>query len=261
MTPYLTSSRFSEIKSIRHGFFTREGGVSQGDFATLNVGQDTGDSIEHVQENRRRIARSLGFDPKKLIMVDQTHSARVVVVNRPFEGTLPEADALITTTPGLLIGIMTADCVPVLLSTSNGGIVAAVHAGWRGSVGGVLENTLEKMKALAGSEVKDIKAALGPCIWQDTYEVSQEFYDNLRDASSFFKPGNRPYHWQFDLPGYVTHRLQQAGVQHICPSPANTYTDPVRFFSCRRKTILKEARFGNGLSGIGIVSQTNSKES
>lgn len=257
MAPYLTSSRLSGIKSIRHGFFTREGGASQGDFATLNVSQDTGDSIENVQENRRRIARSLGFDPKNLIMVSQIHSPKVVVVDRPFEGELPEADAVITTTPDLLLGVSTADCVPVLLSTSNGGVVAAVHAGWRGAMGGVLENTLDEMKTLAGSEAKDIKAALGPCIWQDTYEVSQEFYDNFRDVPSFFKPGNRPYHWQFDLPGYVTHCLQQAGVQHISPSPANTYTDPVRFFSCRRKTILKEARFGNGLSGIGIVSQTN----
>lgn len=257
MVPYLKSSHLSEIKSIRHGFFTREGGVSQGDFATLNVGQETGDTIECIQENRQRISESLGFNPKKLITVEQTHSAKVRVVDRPFERKLPKADALITTTPDLLIGVLTADCVPVLLSTPNGDMVAAVHAGWRGSMGGVLENTLDEMKALGGNEVKDIKAALGPCIWQDTYEVSQEFYDNLRDVPSFFKPGNRPHHWQFDLPGYVMHRLQQAGVQHISPSPANTYMDPVRFFSCRRKTILKEARFGNALSGIGIVSKTS----
>ena len=173
-----------------------------------------------------------------------------LVVDSPFEGKFPKADALITTTPGLLIGVLTADCVPVLLSTSSGDMVAAVHAGWRGSVAGILENTLDKMRALGA---KEIQAALGPCIWQDTYEVSQEFYDNLNKLPSFFKPGNRPQHWQFDLPGYVMYRLQQAGIQHISSSLANTYTDPVRFFSCRRKTILGEAKFGNSLSGIGII--------
>jgi polyphenol oxidase len=251
MVPYLQAPLLSNIKAIRHGFFTREGGVSKGDFATLNVGREVGDPYDCVQENRRRIAQSLGFDAEKLITVRQRHTARVIVVDRPFEGPLLEADALITMTPNLLIGVLTADCVPVLLATSTGDMVAAVHAGWRGAVGGILENTIEKMIALGG---KEIQAALGPCIWQDNYEISQEFYDNLKDAPSFFKPGSRPNHWQFDLPGYVMNRLHQAGVHHISPSLANTYTDPKRFFSCRRKTILGEAAFGNGLSAIGIVN-------
>lgn len=252
MVPYLQAPLLSNIKGIRHGFFTRQGGVSQGDFATLNVAREIGDPNDCVQENRRRIAQSLGIDEKKLITVRQRHTANVIVVDRPFEGELPEADALITTVPGLFIGVLTADCAPVLLATLKGDMVAAVHAGWRGAVEGILENTVEKMNSLGG---KDIQAALGPCIWQDNYEISQEFYDNLKDAPSFFKPGNRPTHWQFDLPGYVMHRLQQAGIHHISPSLANTYTDPVRFFSCRRKTILGEAAFGNGLSGIGIVNK------
>lgn len=252
MVPYLQASLLADIKGIKHGFFTRQGGVSQGDFATLNVGREVGDPDECVQENRRRISQTLGFDEKKLIIIRQRHTPNVMVVDRPFEGDLPEADALITTTPNLFIGVLTADCVPVLLATAKGDMVAAVHAGWRGAVGGVLENTLEKMKALGA---KEIQAALGPCIWQDNYEISQEFYDNLRNAPSFFKPGNRPNHWQFDLPGYVTHRLQQTGIEHISPSLANTYTDPARFFSCRRKTILGERAYGNGFSGIGIVNK------
>lgn len=252
MVPYLQATALSDIKGVKHGFFTRQGGVSQGDFATLNAGRDNGDPLECVQENRRRISQSLGFDEKKLIIVRQRHTANVTVVDRPFEEELPEADALITTTPGLFIGVLTADCVPVLLSTTKGDMVAAIHAGWRGAVEGILENTIEKMKALGA---KEIQAALGPCIWQDTYEVSQEFYDNLKDTTSFFKPGNRPDHWQFDLPGYVMYRLQQAGTHHVSPSLANTYADSARFFSCRRKTILGEAKFGNALSGIGVVAK------
>ncbi len=252
MVPYLQAAALSDIKGIRHGFFTRQGGVSQGDFATLNVGRENGDPLECVQENRRRISQSLGFDEKRLVIVRQRHTPNVVVVEQPFEGAPPEADALITTTPDLFIGVLTADCVPVLLSTTKGDMVAAIHAGWRGAVGGILENTVEQMKALGA---KEIQAALGPCIWQDTYEVSQEFYDNLKDVPSFFKIGNRPHHWQFDLPGYVMHRLQQTGIHPIAPSLANTYTDPARFFSCRRKTILGEAKFGNAFSGIGIVAK------
>ena len=252
MVPYLQASLLSNVKGIRHGFFTRQGGVSEGDFATLNVGREIGDPDDCVQENRRRISQSVGFDEQKLITIRQRHTPNVVIVDQPFEGALPEADALITTTPNLFIGVLTADCVPVLLTTSMGDMVAAVHAGWRGAVGGILENTIEKMTALGA---KEIQAALGPCIWQDNYEISQEFYDNLKDVPSFFKPGNRPHHWQFDLPGYVMHRLQQAGIHHISPSLANTYTDPNRFFSCRRKTILGEAQFGNALSGIGIVTK------
>lgn len=250
MVPYLQAPILSTIPGIRHGFFTRQGGVSQGIFAELNVARDKPDNPDHVQENRRRIAGSLGFDVNNLITVRQMHTPDVRVVDGPFEGDLPEADALITTTPGLLIGVLTADCVPVLLSTPAGDMVAAVHAGWRGATSGILEATIQQMNDLGGS---DVVAALGPCIWQESYEVSQEFYDNLAHVPTFFKTGHRPNHWQFDLPGYVISRLTQAGVRQITPSPANTYADPDCFFSCRRETILKEPNFGCALSGIGIV--------
>jgi len=251
MVPYLKAPLLSDIQGIRHGFFTRQGGVSQGDFASLNADLEKEAQRDHVQENRQRISAALGFDVKNLVTPYQNHSSKVLVVNRPFEGNPPEADALITTTPGLLIGVLTADCVPVLLSTPTGNMVAAVHAGWRGASSGILETTLQQMKGLGATE---IIAALGPCIWQDSYEVSQEFYDNLGDVPFLFKPGNRPHHWQFDLPGYVIYRLKEAGIHPIAPSPANTYTNPDRFFSFRRKTTLGEANFGNSLSGIGIVA-------
>lgn len=251
MASYLKASLLSDIQRIRHGFFTRQGGISEGDFASLNADPEKEGHRDHVQENRRRIATSLGFDVKKLVTVRQTHSSNVLVVDRPFEGPPPEADALVTTTPGLLIGVLTADCVPVLLSTPTGDMVAAVHAGWRGAASGIVETTIGKMKDIGAGE---IFAALGPCIWQNSYEVSQEFYDNLATVPFLFKPANRPHHWQFDLPGFVTHRLAEAGIQSIAPSPANTYADANRFFSFRRKTILGEANFGNSLSGIGILA-------
>ena len=249
MVPYLKASLLSNIQGVLHGFFTREGGVSQGDFQTLNAALEKGDTLEHVEENRRRICDSLGFEVRNLITVRQIHSSKVLVVNQPFSENLPEADALVTTTPGLLISVLTADCVPVLLSTSRGDIVAAVHAGWRGAMGGILEATVQQMKDLGGQE---IMAALGPCIWQDDYEVSQEFYENLSNELSFFKPGHRPLHWQFDLPGFVMKQLSLAGISQIMPALANTYGDADRFFSFRRKTILGEANFGCSLSGIGI---------
>lgn len=250
MIPSLKSPLLSQISSLQHGFFTREGGVSEGDYATLNAGREKGDNPKHVEENRRRISESLGFEVSHLVTVRQRHSATVVVVDRPFEGHPPEADGVITTTPGILVGVLTADCVPVLLSTPQGNVVAAVHAGWRGAVDGILETTIAQMKDLGAHE---IIAALGPCIWQDTYEVSQEFYEHLSETPSFFCPSPRPDHWQFDLPGYVMHRLKASGIDALDPSPANTYTDPMRFFSYRRKTILGEAQFGCSLSAIGIT--------
>jgi hypothetical protein len=252
MIPILYADNLAKLPSIKHGFFTRRGGVSEGIFAELNI-REKGDNPIHIQENRRRIAASLGFDSHNLVTVKQTHSANVFVVDKPIINGLPEADALITSTPGLLVGIMTADCVPILLSTTKGDMVAAVHAGWKGAVSGVIENTVQKMKDLGA---KDIMAALGPCIWQDNYEVSQEFYEQFAKdpsfAPSFFKTGARPQHWQFDLPGYVIDRLKHAGIQVIQPSLANTYTDPERFFSCRRATHLGEPTFGDAFSGIGI---------
>jgi hypothetical protein len=249
MVPYLTSAPLSAIPRLRHGFFTRQGGVSQGDFETLNVGRDKEDNPDHVAENRRRTVQALGFKSKNLITARQVHATEVLVVDAPFSGEIPEADGLITTTPGLIIGVLTADCVPILLSSTQGDIVGAVHAGWRGAVGGIVETAVVQMKALGAQE---IIAALGPCIWQASYEVSQEFYDNLSDSSFFFK-SNHVNHWQFDLPGYVIAQLKKAGVQKVTSSPADTFAEPHRFFSYRRKTLLGEKQFGSSLSGIGIL--------
>jgi polyphenol oxidase len=249
MVPYLQSMNLSNIPGVQHGFFTRKGGVSQGVFSELNI-REKGDRPEYIQENRRRIAAALGFEVSNMVTSRQIHSPSIMVVDRPFNGRLPEVDGLITTTPGLLIGIMTADCVPILFAASSGNIVAAVHAGWRGAISGIIEKTIQKMKDLGAH---DIIAALGPCIWQENYEVSQEFYDNLAHEPTFFKSGARPNHWQFDLPAYVMNKLKGAGVQNISPSLADTYADSERFFSCRRATHLGEPTFGDSFSGIGIL--------
>jgi YfiH family protein len=246
--PYLEASSLKNIP-VRHGFFTRQGGVSKGDFASLNVVYKKKDDSANVVENRRRIANSLGFSPHNLVTINQVHSTKVLMVDKPFWNEVPDGDALVTTTPGLLIGVYTADCVPVLLSTHDGRIVAAIHAGWRGAVNGILEATLKVMKHKGAD---DIIAALGPCIWQESYEISQEFYNNETIDRRFFNPGSRPNHWQFDLPGYVMSRLADSGIKIIQASPADTFTDATRFFSCRRKTLLNEADFGCSLSAIGI---------
>lgn len=250
MVPYLESSLLSPIQGIRHGFFTRQGGVSEGDCASLNADPQKDSQPDHAQENRRRISQSMGFDAKKLVTARQSHSSKVAVISGPTDGNPPDADGLVTKTPGLFVGVLTADCVPVLLSTPTGDIVAAVHAGWRGAVAGIIEAAAQQMKEMGASQ---IIAALGPCIWQDSYEVSQEFYDSLPNVPFLFKPSSRPHHWMFDLPGYVIYRLSEVGIEHISPSLANTYTDPSRFFSFRRKTILGEKNFGASLSGIGVM--------
>jgi YfiH family protein len=250
MTPYLTSAPLCDIPRLKHGFFTRQGGVSQGDFETLNAAHEKGDNPDHVNENRRRIAQALGFKTENLITPGQVHSTKVLVIDAPFSGEIPEADGLITTTPGLMIGVLSADCVPILLSSRQGDMVAVVHAGWRGAIQGIAEAAVEQMRSLGAGE---IIAALGPCIWQASYEVSQEFYDNIPDSSAFFFRSNHANHWQFDLPGYVATQLEKIGVQKITPSPADTFAEPHRFFSYRRKTLLGDEKFGCSLSGIGIL--------
>jgi len=183
---------------------------------------------------------------ERFIILDQIHSSDVVLVDRNFSGEKPKADALITQTPGLCIGVLTADCVPILLASKDGSVVAAVHAGWRGAVATIIENTLASMLSLGAS---DIVAALGPCIWQESYEISSEFYDQI-NAPSFFmrKPSGR---WHFDLPAYVKAKLLKAGVSHVAPSMANTYSDD-NFNSYRRVTHNPGQELKRNLSIIGI---------
>lgn len=252
MVVSLKSPLLDEISSINHAFTTRKGGVSTGIFSSLNAAMEKEDAPEHVLENRRRIARHVGGDPEQLITLRQTHSNKVIVANSAWNHVdRLEGDALVTTTPNLIIGVITADCVPILLADPAEGIIAAIHAGWKGATTGIIQNTIEEMLKL-GSDPVNIVAAIGPCIWQDSYEVDDEFYANLKSVPQFFNPSAKPKHWMFDLPGYVYSRLELAGIKHISPSPADTYTQEDLFFSNRRRTHRQEAYFGCSLSCIKL---------
>lgn len=254
MLPYFRSSLLEQIPYVRHGFFTRQGGLSSGFYATLNTGFEKGDDPEAVCENRRRVCEIFGLTPEKLGLVRQEHTDIVHVIEKPFlRQSIPAGDSLITETPDLLIGVQTADCVPVLLADKTKPLIASVHAGWRGAVGGIIKNTIKAMVA-KGSKPENIVAALGPCIWQESYEVSQDFFDNLKGNEQFFKTGVRPNCYQFDLPGYVISCLERLGLSDISPSFANTFADEQSFFSYRRKTLTNAAGFGNQISVICIKS-------
>jgi YfiH family protein len=237
-----------------HGFFTRRGGVSQGAYASLNCSLSSQDSRENVLENRSRVARSLDADPVRLLGLTQVHSADVVTATEAWAaGQGAKADAMVTDRPDLALGIVTADCAPVLFADATGGIVGAAHAGWRGAVAGVLEATLAAMTAL-GAPLGSITAAIGPCIAQPSYEVGPD----LRDAvlaraaadSAFFAPGQRPDRWQFDLAGYCAARLRAAGVRHVIVTRVDTLAEEDRFFSHRRRTLAKAGPIGHQISVI-----------
>lgn len=251
MIPLLKSPLLQKQQNLAHGFATRNGGVSQGSFHSLNITLN-GDNPENVQENRNRIARALGGTLSQLCMVHQIHGDNVITVETPWPlGTRPEADAMVTRVPGIILGIATADCVPVLLSDSQNRVIGAAHAGWRGATGALLPNTLDAMVTL-GAKIENITAALGPCIWQETYEVDSNFYQNLPSERDFFKPSLHAQHWMFDLPGYVIKKLKNLGITSIDPSPVNTFTNPEQFFSFRRKTLQQEPPCGCQLSAIQL---------
>jgi polyphenol oxidase len=252
MISLLKSSLLQQQPNLAHGFATRNGGVSQKSFHSLNVTLNHGDSPENVQENRSRITQALGGTLSQLCMVHQVHGKTVMTVENPWSlEKRPEADAMVTRIPGLILGIATADCVPVLFSDAQNGVIGAAHAGWRGATSGILENTLDAMKSL-GARVENITAALGPCIWQETYEVDAAFYQNLPNDQAFFQPSPRANHWMFDLPGYVIKRLKSLEIIRIDPSPANTFAHPDQFFSFRRKTLQQEPPCGCQLSVIQL---------
>jgi YfiH family protein len=252
MIPFIQSDALKQLVNIHHGFTTRQGGVSTGCFDSLNVAKNKGDFTAHVIENLRRIAVTFQVSPENLITLNQTHTNKVEIVDESWTSTtLKEADALVTRTPGKLLGVMTADCVPVLLTDPHNNVIAAVHAGWRGAVTGIIQNTIAAMVS-CGAESSLIQAAIGPCIWQSSYEVDQHFYKSLPQAADLFIPSNRPDHWLFDLPGFVKRTLSQEKITTITPSLYDTYRHPEMFFSCRRKTHLNEENFGCSLSVITL---------
>lgn len=242
------------LEGLRHGFFTRKGGASSGIFAGLNCGPGSSDLAEVVAINRARVAEAMGATPADLVTVHQVHSPDVVTVSAPHAGPAPQADALVTATPGLVLGVLTADCQPVLFADRTAGVIGAAHAGWRGSKDGVLEATLEAMESLGAARDR-ITAVIGPTISQAAYEVGPEFVysfiDEDRETARFFAQGagDRAL---FDLPGYALWRLRAAGVGHAEWTRHCTYRDSARFYSYRRTTHLGEADYGRLISCIRL---------
>jgi polyphenol oxidase len=237
---------------MRHGFFTRQGGVSAGAYASLNCSFSSGDDRDAVMENRERAVRAVGGE--KLVGLMQVHGADVVEVTEPWQpGAGPSADAMVTTRTGVALGVVTADCAPILLSDAQAGVVGAAHAGWRGAVAGVIEATVAAMTRL-GAQPDRITAGIGPCIQQASYEVGSDLRDAvLHQAASnatFFAPGRMPDRWQFNLPGYCASRLASAGIDTINTVMADTAADETRFFSHRRRTLRGGGPIGHQISII-----------
>lgn len=247
--------RADALAGVPHGFMARSGGVSTGEVAGLNCGTGSGDDPALVAENRRRAAEAV-LPGAVLCGVYQIHSPDCVTLTAPWDhDARPHADALVTAKPGVLLGILTADCAPVLLADRQAGVIGAAHAGWKGAVSGVIENTVAAMVAL-GASPATIAAAIGPCIAQSSYEVDAafraRFLDEGADSARFFGAG-APGHFQFDLEAYVAHRLTCAGVGTVEPLGLDTYAHPERFYSFRRATHRGEANYGRQISLIGMV--------
>jgi YfiH family protein len=243
--------RSGVLAGIAHGFMTRRGGASTGLVEGLNCGFGADDDPAAVRENRRGAAEAV-LPGAALVSVHQVHSPDVVTVDAPWpDDKRPKADALVTGRAGVLLGILTADCAPVLLADRAAGVIGAAHAGWRGARGGIIEATVAAMEAL-GARRENIAAAVGPCIAQPSYEVSDDFRGAFPpEAARFFARG-APGHWQFDLPAYVAARLAESRVGEVEVLPCDTYADPERFYSFRRATHRGEPTYGRQLSLIGL---------
>jgi len=251
----LQAKNLSALPGIRHAFFSREGGVSEGLYASLNAGVGSNDDPAKVAENRARMAKAVGVTPERFLTAYQIHSPQVVVAETPWAGAArPRADAIVTRVPGLAIGASTADCGPVLFADPQAGVIGAAHAGWRGALGGVLEAAIAAMEKL-GAHRGRIVAAIGPMISQRNYEVGDELVAQFAKADAgnarFFAAG-RPGHAQFDLPGFIASRLAAAGIAGVEDLAACTYADPERFYSFRRATHRGEPDYGRHVNAIAI---------
>lgn len=254
-TPKPIQTSHLQNDSITHGFFTRIGGASTGIYQGLNVGLGSDDNREIVLENQHRVAQTMGVADDNLRMVYQIHSSDVACADKPWNmEDRPKLDAMVSSTPGLAIGVMTADCGPVLFSDAENGVVGAAHAGWKGATGGILENTVSAMETI-GAERENIVAVLGPTISQKHYEVGPEFVDNLislnSDNDRYFKPSDNEHHAMFDLPKYIIDRLTADGIKASWTGDC-TYADEEKFFSYRRKTHRNEADYGRQISVIKV---------
>ncbi|MBT4702619.1 MAG: peptidoglycan editing factor PgeF [Rhodospirillaceae bacterium] len=250
----LTTETLNDVTGIRHGFFTRKGGCSQGIYRGLNCGYGSDDETDAVRQNRTRAVEKLGMEGVVLNTVHQIHSPNVVEVKEPWEADqAPKADGMVSRHEGIALGILTADCAPVLFADANARVIGAAHAGWRGAKEGVLGATVGAMVDL-GADVNRIQAAIGPCIQQRSYEVGPEFHRGFVDEDSksaeFFVASTQAEHFMFDLAGYVERQLLALSLEQVDVVDVDTYTDEDRFFSSRRATHRGESDYGRGLSAI-----------
>jgi YfiH family protein len=244
---------------IRHGFFTREGGVSEGLFASLNCGFGSGDDARRVAENRSRAAAKLMVAPSRLVTCYQIHGATAIAVQTPWpRESAPRADGMVTTVPGIALGVLAADCAPVLLADAQAGVIGACHAGWRGALAGVVESTVEEMLR-RGARLEGIAAVVGPCIGRLSYEVGPEFPAPFLAAdpadADLFKPAPRLDHLMFDLAGYILRRLRRLGIGAAAATGGDTMAEEPRFFSYRRGCLRGERDYGRLISAIALVPQ------
>lgn len=255
MDPYaVIPIRAAALENVPHGFLGREGGISAGILSGLNVGLGSGDDRTAIAENRRRAVQAV-LPGAALATLHQIHSPEAVAVTAPFpDDARPHADALVTDRPGLLLGILTADCAPVLFADEGAGVVGAAHAGWKGAITGVTDATIDAMEAL-GADRSRIVAAVGPCIARPSYEVDEGFFRRFAEADPenerFFSAGARADRHQFDLEAYVASRLAAAGIGRIELMGLDTYADERRFYSFRRATHRREPDYGRQISLIG----------
>jgi hypothetical protein len=250
----LGSSLLAAVPGVRHAFFTSEGGVSEGVYASLNGGPGSNDDPAKVTENRARMAAQMGVTAENFLTLHQIHSPDAVVATGPWNGSRPKADALVSKTEGLSIGVTTADCGPVLFVDPHARVIGAAHAGWKGALTGILESTIDAMEKL-GANRGGIVAAIGPLIRQHSYEVGAEFVERFLDADAeyarFFLPGERDGHAMFDLAGLIRLRLENAGILMIDDLGVDTYSD-ARCFSYRRSVHRKEADYGRHVHAIAL---------
>jgi polyphenol oxidase len=240
-----------------HGFFTRGGGHSTGIFDSLNCGLGSGDDPDHVSKNREVVARQLSIEPDNLVSAWQVHSADVVHVTKPWpQDQRPKVDGLVCNTKGIAIGVLTADCAPILFTDTQAGVIGACHAGWRGALAGVSTTTIVAMEKL-GAKRDHITAVIGPTISKANYEVGPDFPSPFiamdPDNANFFTPSIKQDHHMFDLPGYLLHRLKQAGIKISIDLDLCTYANESRFYSYRRATHRGERDYGRLISAIALV--------
>ncbi len=252
---FLTTG-LDDIKWVSHGFFTRQGGASGGIYNSLNCAFSSDDDKEAVRLNRGKVAEALHLEPDNIVTVYQVHSNKVVTVNEPWtRDKSPQADALITDKRGIGLGILTADCAPILFASKNAKVVAAAHAGWKGALTGIAEETVRNFSHY-GVAPGDVIAAIGPCIGPQSYEVKDDFkkpfLDQDAENGQFFQAGARAGHLIFDLPGYLVHRLRKIGVGAVIDTKQDTLGNETSFFSYRRTTLRGEKDYGRQMSVIAI---------